>query len=130
MCDFFSFNSDGKSNFYYFTPKLIKQIEQEGNPRKLNFNSHASIAEYFKLKEDNCNKYEYNPFTREFKDQTSALNNDSTQAKKWVRAYFDLMPRTKLKRFYLAFMPKVDYATWQNNARWMVPALQIFDNFP
>ena len=109
MCDFFSFNSDGNGTFFYFTPKEIKKVEQTGNPKKLNFNSHASIAEHFKLKEDKCNKYEYNPFSKEFEiDQTNS-KDDKEKAEKWVRAFFEAKNGKELIKFHKAFLPKLDY---------------------
>ena len=67
MCKFFSLVSDGKGKIYYFDWMLRKQCLSG----KLDYNpdSHTSIADYHGFKgnkEDQLNKYEYNPLTKEF----------------------------------------------------------------
>ena len=53
MCEFFSFCSDGKGTFFYFEPKDIKKLDKESNPKNYNYNSHASICEFYKINEEN-----------------------------------------------------------------------------
>ena len=82
MCKFFSFVTNGQSDRYYFTDKQRKEL----NGTDLNFDSHASICKHFHLKEDNCNKYEYNPLTQEFTvDQINNPKDDHVRAKNWVK---------------------------------------------
>ena len=86
MCKFFSFDSDGKGNFYYFDWKLRKQI-LSGKLQDYEPNSHTSIADYFGFKaekEDELNKYEYNPLTKDFVIDQINTTNDSKQAEKWA----------------------------------------------
>ena len=64
MCNFFSAISNGKGKIYYADWKLRKQILDK--KISLNPDSHASLAEYFKLNEDKSNKYEYNPLLKSF----------------------------------------------------------------
>ena len=48
--------------------------------------SHSHICTHFKLNEDRCNKYEYNPLTKRFKiDQINSERDDSNAAEKWVK---------------------------------------------
>lgn len=62
MCNFFSFSSFG-GRFFYFTIDDILKIKDKGNPKNLNFDSHASIAEFYHFKEDKSNKFEFNPYS-------------------------------------------------------------------
>ena len=69
MCRFFSMCSDGNGNPIYFDWKLRKQILDGTIKTVESPDSHTSIATYFGHKgekEDKLNKYEYNPFTKEF----------------------------------------------------------------
>ena len=77
-----SFVTDGATNRYYFTDKLRTELKDSD----LNFDSHSSICKHFNLKEDNCNKYEYNPLAQEFTvDQINNKKDDRVLAEKWVR---------------------------------------------
>ena len=68
MCKFFSLISDGTGKVYYFDAAVRKQIiagtlkDRSGNVYA-NTDSHSSIAYYYNLIDDHCNKWEYNPFT-------------------------------------------------------------------
>ncbi len=90
MCQFFSFCSNGKGKYYYFD----SAIRQEIRDKSLNYqeDSHASIASYFKVKEDVLNKYEYNPIGKDFVvDQINVRDggdfplDDRKNAEAWVR---------------------------------------------
>ena len=62
MCTFFSLVSDGEQ-VYYFDSVIRKKIIKN----KLKYDStdsHTSIADYYKLKEDKLNKYEYDVFAK------------------------------------------------------------------
>jgi len=89
MCKFFSFDSDGKGKFYYFDWKLRKQIINKSGKLAMDYeaDSHTSIADYFGFKaekEDELNKYEYNPLTKDFVIDQINTTNDSKQAEKWA----------------------------------------------
>jgi len=101
MCKFFSFVSDGNSNFMYFDWELRKKCmsgELHYEP-----DSHTSIAEHFGFKgkrEDGLNKYEYNPLTKKFTiDQLNAKNHDDKEAEKWVRGldFATIVPQLVIK---------------------------------
>ena len=68
MCKFFSLISDGTGKVYYFDAAVRKQIiagtlkDRSGNVYEIT-DSHSSIAFYYKLIDDHCNKWEYNPLT-------------------------------------------------------------------
>jgi len=82
MCKFFSFVTDGSTNRYYFNDELRNLLKDSD----LNFDSHSSICKHFLLKEDNSNKYEFNPITGEFTvDQINNKKDDSAISEKWVR---------------------------------------------
>ena len=83
MCNFFSFVTDPinhPSEHYYFDWEYRKaHMEEDGA------DSHSHICARFKLDEDVCNKYEYNPLTRKFViDQVNSNRDDSEAAEKWV----------------------------------------------
>ena len=86
MCNFFSFNSDGKE-FYWFDWELRKKVLAG----KLDYepDSHTSIADYFGFKgkkEDSLNKYEYNPLTKKFRVDQINIKDDSRKAEVWVKS--------------------------------------------
>ncbi len=84
MCNFFSFVTDPinhPAEYYYF----------DWGYRKANLNddgvdSHSHICSHFRLSEDMCNKYEFNPLTKAFTvDQINSNRDDSEAAEKWVK---------------------------------------------
>ena len=84
MCNFFSFVTDPvghPAEYYYFDWKYRKaHLNDDG------VDSHSHICARFKLDEDVCNKYEFNPLTKVFKtDQINSERDDSEAAEKWVR---------------------------------------------
>lgn len=94
MCQFFSFCSVGDGKFYYFDNAMRKaQLDGRSKRRMVRGcrmstylpDSHSSTCAYFDLDEDTTNKYEYDPFTKQFRiDQLNSDNNDSRIAKDWV----------------------------------------------
>lgn len=82
MCYFFSFvtepeNYGGKR--FYFGKDM--RIPANGD----SWDSHSVICNFFKLDEDKCNKYEYDPDKKLFKiDKLNSRINDSVQAEEWV----------------------------------------------
>ena len=85
MCKFFSCVSDGHGSIRYFGAKERLEIEEQGNPKHYEFDSHTSICDYFDINEDKCNKYEYSPFTKKFVVDTLNNKNDSAHVEKQVR---------------------------------------------
>lgn len=88
MSEFFSLLSDGKGTPYYFNATTREQIRQGklkddyGNTYN-EADSYTSIAEIHKLNEDNCNKYEYNPLTRDFTTDELNTVDDSAKIKRF-----------------------------------------------
>ncbi len=81
MCNFFSFCTmpDSTSDFYYFDWQM-RQADKAGA------DSHSHICAHFRIDEDKCNKYEYNPLTGVFTvDMRNAEKDDKARAEKWVK---------------------------------------------
>ena len=83
MCQFFSFVTDPVNHpaEYYFLDWEYRKanLEEDGA------DSHSHICSHFKLNEDRCNKYEFNPLTKAFKtDQINSERDDSEAAEKWA----------------------------------------------
>ena len=84
MCRFFSFVTDPVNHpgeYYYFDWEYRKShLDDDG------VDSHSHICAHFKLNEDRCNKYEFNPLTGRFDiDQINSERDDSNAAEKWVK---------------------------------------------
>ena len=82
MCGFFSFVTEpenyGGKRFYFDWSYRKDNLQKEND-------SHSTICKHFKLNEDVCNKYEFNPLTKNFKvDQINSPVNDSIQVEEWV----------------------------------------------
>ncbi len=84
MCNFFTFCSDGTGKTYYFDWARRKGLLMD-NPKNYSPDSHASIAEFYSLKEDKLNKYEFNPFLKTFQNDQINSTDDSSQVEKWVK---------------------------------------------
>jgi hypothetical protein len=76
MCNFLSLVSTPQTGgIHYFNLKIRKELAIK-NIESDSFDSHTYICNYFNLNEDTTNKYEYNPFTKEFViDQQNARTN-------------------------------------------------------
>lgn len=84
MCRFFSFVTDPVNHpgeYYYFDWEYRKShLDDDG------VDSHSHICAHFKLNEDRCNKYEFNPLTGRFDiDQINSERDDSNAAEKWAK---------------------------------------------
>ena len=84
MCNFFSFVTDPVNHpaeYYFFDWEYRKaNLEDDG------VDSHSHICAYYKLNEDKCNKYEFNPLTKRFEiDQINSERDDSKAAEKWAQ---------------------------------------------
>src|SRR5690554_362308 len=92
MCNFFSFNDNGKigtgNHCYWFFDWEMRRELLKNNPDALNPDSHASIATLAGLSEDKMDKYEYNPLTGVFK--IDRINRGKRarpeRAKAWVKS--------------------------------------------
>ena len=86
MCQFFSFNTHPSSPVPFYFDWAARQALLKSNPYGYDADSHASIAAYLGLKEDECNKFEYDPLTGKFRvDQINGRDN-SAWAEEWARA--------------------------------------------
>ena len=83
MCNFFSFVTDPinhPAEYYYFDWEYRKD-----NLEADDADSHSHICKEFNLREDTCNKYEFDPLTKAFViDQINAERDDSEAAEKWA----------------------------------------------
>jgi len=61
MCQFLSIVSDIKGKIYLFNSQQRKELSTQNYYR---LDLHASICEYYDLKEDNVNKYEVDIFPK------------------------------------------------------------------
>ena len=92
MCKFFSLITEPESNKIYFFDNEIRNKLKISNPKSYNFDSHTSIADYFGINEDICNKYEYDPFNKKFViDQINSGIDDSNKILEFCQT-FDFKP--------------------------------------
>ena len=83
MCNFFSFVTDpiNHPSEYYF----LDWEYRKANLKADDADSHSHICKHFKLDEDKCNKYEFNPLTKAFViDKINSEKDDSEAAEKWA----------------------------------------------
>jgi len=91
MCSFFSFISDGKGQIKYFDYEQRKEgakMPDTGEPPE-SYDSHTSIATYYGItgaKEDEWNKWEYNPITEKLTLDKLNTTNDRTQVLEALKA--------------------------------------------
>jgi hypothetical protein len=91
MCNPISFLQDDKGKLYYFN------LKQRHNPPKNisidQLDSHSAIAEFFKVNEDECNKWEFNPLTDKFEldNKVHCLNVDKSKVKVFHNLFKDIM---------------------------------------
>ena len=83
MCKFFSFVTDPinhPAEYYCFDWEYRK-----ANLKANDADSHSHICKTFNLREDECNKYEFDPLTKRFViDQINSEKDDSEAAEKWA----------------------------------------------
>ena len=113
MCNFFSFVTDPinhPSEHYYFDWEYRKaHLNDDG------VDSHSHICAHFKLDEDRCNKYEFNPLTKAFTvDQINSNRDDSEAAEKWANRqdFKEIVEPLIIKPIVKPFeLPKVEQVT-------------------
>src|SRR5208282_6410831 len=90
MCNFLSLVSTPETGgIYYFDLKTRKELNKS-NPEGYEFDSHSTIAKFFGLNEDNCNKFEYEPLSENFVvDQINNKINDTEKVKAFVKVLID-----------------------------------------
>ena len=83
MCNFFSFVTapiNHPAEYYFLDWEYRKE-----NLKADDADSHSHICKKFDLREDVCNKYEYNPLTKKFiVDQINSEKDDREAAEKWA----------------------------------------------
>ena len=113
MCNFFSFVTDpvGHPAEYYYLDWQYRKANLEADDA----DSHSHICSHFKLNEDVCNKYEFNPLTKRFTvDQINSKRDDSEAAEKWANRlnFKEIVEPLIIKPVVNPFeLPKVDKPT-------------------
>ena len=113
MCNFFSFVTDPVNHpaeYYYFDWEYRKaHLNDDG------VDSHSHICARFKLDEDKCNKYEFDPLTKRFEiDQINSERDDSKAAEKWAQRldFKTIIEPLIIKPIVNPFeLPKVEHVT-------------------
>ena len=82
MCKFFSFVTVGSKKYYFNWQDRQKLLQS--NPENYEPDSHSSIAKFFNIDEDKCNKFEFNPIIKEFLVDQINIKDNQALAKKWV----------------------------------------------
>lgn len=83
MCQFLSLISSGDGKVLWFNPAQHEaKLKFRDESIVEHYDSHTSIAAYYGVDEDQWNKWEYNPFTRELKldKQNTADDRNTVQA--------------------------------------------------
>jgi len=113
MCNFFSFVTDPinhPAEYYFFD-----WVYRKANLNDDGVDSHSHICSHFRLSEDMCNKYEYNPLTKAFTvDQINSNRDDSEAAEKWANRqdFKEIVEPLIIKPIVKPFeLPKVEQVT-------------------
>lgn len=82
MCNFFSFVTDPVTHPAEYN--FLDWDYRKANLDDDGADSPSHICSHFKLSEDVCNKYEFNPLTKEFTvDQINSERDDSEAVAQW-----------------------------------------------
>jgi len=90
MCKFASAISNGEDKVAFFKLEDIINETAKGNPKNYEWNSHTSIAHFIGLtaeQEDNWNKWEYNPDTKEITPDSLVAKDDRKKVKEVLEKY-------------------------------------------
>ena len=87
MCKFLSLISDGQGKVYLITAKQRLELALD-NPNRYKADSHTSIASYYNLNDDKCNKYECDLFPKLIVNiDTISVDNDYELVKKYAEKH-------------------------------------------
>ena len=128
MCKFFSLVTEpeqhGGQRFYF------DWDYRKANLKEDNEDSHSHICEVNGLDEDKCNKYEYNPFTREFViDATNSATDDRVQVEEWLHNldFKKIVEPLIIKQIINPFnLPKVEVT--EQHIRWLKDWASVRDS--
>ena len=131
MCDFFSCVSDGKGNIWYFDKNIRQKIIDE--ELSYDTDSHASICDDYILREDKCNKYEYNPITGKFTIDMLNNKDDSIRVERKVRKldFSKIVPQLIIKEIYHPLKKtrhKVSKKDIENLKQWTSVKYSVWDS--
>jgi len=128
MCNFFSFVTDPINHpaEYYFFDWVYRKANLEDD----GVDSHSHICARFKLDEDVCNKYEFNPLTKAFTvDQINSNRDDSEAAEKWANRqdFKEIVEPLIIKPIVKPFeLPKVEQVT-DEQIGWLKEWASVWD---
>ena len=118
MCKFFSLVTEpehGGQRFYFDWEYRKAHLSDD------NADSHSHICEVNGLDEDKCNKYEYNPLTRQFVvDVTNSATDDRVQVEEWLHNldFKKIVEPLIIKQIINPFnLPKVEVT--KQHIRWL-----------
>lgn len=129
MCDFFSFLADEKHNFYHFSHAQRLSKDTFKNGKTPLYDSHTSIAEYYGINEDSCNKYEYNPFTDQLKLAQQNMEENEVEALAFVHSIHWQDFFNNLEEIKTFFADLKDIPFMQNNLDFDLSGCEVFDTF-
>ena len=126
MCNFFSLISDGNGTIYFFNSEQRKSKDSDYE----SYDSHTSIAHYFHLNEDKCNKYEFNPLTKKFVVDQINTEDDSVEVeKKTKKINFKLVvPELILKSIVHPFEIKRSKKITKQELQWLDEWVSVYSS--
>ena len=114
MCNFLSLVSTPQTGAIHYFDLEIRKSLKEKDINLSDFDSHSYICKYFNLDEDKSNKYEYNPYTKEFRiDQQNAktLTGETIDDREKVKAFINgLETRNEIQALIESGLYKFDYS--------------------
>ena len=127
MCNFLSLLSDGQGNIYYFDQAARRAKVTGKRGMQYCYDSHASIADYYGLDEDVCNKWEYNPYTDALElDMRNAPHDDRTAVLKAINK-IDLSDLCGNYKAVRALLAEIKGVTWLDNHGPIPTGVEMYD---
>ena len=127
MCNFLSLLSDGQGNIYYFDQAARRAKIADKMGMQYRYDSHASIADYYGLDEDVCNKWEYNPYTDALElDMRNAPHDDRTAVLKAINK-IDLSDLCGNYKAVRALLAEIKGVTWLDNHGPIPTGVEMYD---
>ena len=126
MCQFLSLVSDGQGHIYYFDHAARKDKVTDKRGHAYRYDSHASIADYYGLDEDACNKWEYNPYADKLVLDMRNTQDDMGAVRRSIDALdlSDLCGNYKAVRELLA---EIKTMSWVDNHGPVPDGVQMYD---
>lgn len=127
MSNFFSFLIDETRHPYYFThaQRLSGVASEDGQMPE--YDSHASIAEFYHINADHCNKYEYNPFSDTLKLSQQNVRENKTEVQSFIHSinWQDFCGDIEGAKKFIASIKNIQFM--QNNPDFDLSGCKVFD---